>query len=110
MLPVGANPVAWCPVSAGMNACFSNAASQTMLGVMTDEQLVSRAFAAHARACAREGVIYQQPSASTSGIEEIGGKRYVVLRDAGGEPMRVYRIRYDDVLKGLRRWPAELKD
>jgi len=75
---------------------------------MTEEQFLTRAIAAHARACAREGAIYQQPSASESGIEEIGGKRYVVLRNVNGI-LRVYRIRpSDDVLRAMKRWPREL--
>jgi hypothetical protein len=74
---------------------------------MTEEQLLSRAIAAHAQAAAREGAIYEQPSASESGLEEVRGKQYVVLRNTHGI-LRVYRVRNDGVLKGLRRWPAEL--
>jgi hypothetical protein len=77
---------------------------------MTDEQLLSRAMAAHYKASAREGAIYDQPSAASSGIEEIDGKRYVVLRNINGI-LRVYRVRPSDgVLRALRRWPKELEN
>jgi hypothetical protein len=69
--------------------------------------LLDRAMAAHYRQCAREGVIADQPSHAESGVETINGKQYVVLRNVRGV-MRVYRVRYDGVLKGLRRWPKEL--
>jgi hypothetical protein len=75
---------------------------------MSDE--LSRAIAAHARATAREGAVYQQPSASASGTEEIGGRRYVVLRNINGI-LRVYRVRPSDgVLRAMKRWPKELEE
>jgi len=73
----------------------------------TDEQLLGRAIAAHYQASAREGVPADQPASGSSGVEEVGGKQYVVLRNARGI-LRVYRVRNDGVLKGLRRWPKEL--
>jgi len=76
---------------------------------MTEEQLLARAIAAHAQATAREGAIYEQPSSSESGLEEVGGKQYLVLRNINGI-LRVYRVRNDGVLKGLRRWPKKLED
>jgi hypothetical protein len=76
----------------------------------TDGQLLSRAIAAHYQACAREGVAADQPAADSSGVEDLDGKQYVVLRNSRGV-LRVYRVRkYDGVLKGLRRWPKELDD
>ena len=48
-----------------------------------------------------------QPNRSLSEIEKVGGKAYVVLRNINGV-LAVYRIRNDGMLKGLRRWPAEL--
>jgi hypothetical protein len=74
----------------------------------TDEQLLSRAIAAHYRACAREGTVAAQPAALSSGVEELAGKEYVVLRNARSV-LRVYRVRNDGMLKGLRRWPKELE-
>ena len=47
-----------------------------------------------------------QPS-KDSGVQEINGKRYVVLRNLGGI-LAVYRVRTDGILKGLKRWPKEL--
>lgn len=75
----------------------------------TDEQLLSRAIAAHYQACAREGASASQPASASSGVEELAGKSYVVLRNAGGI-LRVYRVRNNGMLKGLRRWPKELDD
>ena len=74
----------------------------------TGDQLTSRAFAAHFRACAREGTIASQP-AGDSGVTEHDGRLYVVLRNVNGV-MRVYRVRNDGILKGLRRWPKEIEE
>lgn len=74
----------------------------------TNEQLTQRAFAAYFQAAAREGFIYEQP-ADYSGVEEAGGKVYVVLRNVNGI-LAVYRVRNDGILKGLKRWPKELED
>jgi hypothetical protein len=77
--------------------------------VDTNDELVNRAIAAHYRASGREGVIYQQPAFDSSDVEELGGKRYVVLRNINGI-LRVYRVRPSDgVLRALRRWPKELQ-
>ena len=48
-----------------------------------------------------------QPRISDSGLQTVGGKDYVVLRNVRGV-LKVYRVRNDGVLKGLKRWPAEL--
>ena len=48
-----------------------------------------------------------QPS-KDSGVQEVNGKRYVVLRNVNGI-MAVYRVRTDGILKGLKRWPKELE-
>jgi hypothetical protein len=65
--------------------------------------VVSRAFAAYFRAGGQ-----LQPAASSSGEREHQGKRYVVLKNVSGV-LAVYRVRPDGVLKGLRRWPAEIE-
>jgi hypothetical protein len=67
----------------------------------TDDELTRRAFAAYFRAGGSD-----QP-ANTSGVAEVGGHRYVVLRNVRGV-LAVYRVRNDGVLKGLRRWPPAL--
>lgn len=36
-------------------------------------------------------------------------KKYVVIINAALDILKVYRIRPDGSLKGLRRWPADLK-
>jgi hypothetical protein len=61
-------------------------------------------------AAAREGYRADYPSSEASGEEEIGGKQYVVLRDAGGGTMAVYRVRNDGMLKRLKRWPSVIDE
>ncbi|MGH3289146.1 MAG: hypothetical protein ACRDPD_31475 [Streptosporangiaceae bacterium] len=73
----------------------------------SDEQLTQRAFAAYFRSAAREGAHSPDQPASYSGVEERGGKQYVVLRNVNGV-LAVYRVRNDGVLKGLKRWPPGL--
>jgi hypothetical protein len=70
---------------------------------VSSEDLTRRAFAAWFRS----GGI-DQPS-RWSGVEEHGGKNYVVLRNANGV-MAVYRVRNDGKLKRLVRWPTALDD
>jgi len=71
---------------------------------MYDEsELVRRAIAAHYRAGNRD-----QPSEGVSGVVEIEGRVYVVLRNVNG-PINVYRLTSQDKLRVLRRWPAEIK-
>jgi hypothetical protein len=72
-----------------------------------NEPLINRAFAAHFRSAAREGVMADQP-ANTSYLAELDGKQYVVLENVRGV-MRVYRVRNDGILKELRRWPKEIE-
>lgn len=64
--------------------------------------LARRAYAAYFRAGGTE-----QPAQASSGVETRGGLKYVVLRNSKGV-LAVYRVRNDGVLKGLKRWPAEL--
>ena len=73
--------------------------------VKDNEPLINRAFAAYFREAAREGAILQP--ASTGHLCEFRGKRYVVL-GSGADSCRVYRVRNDGILKGLRRWPREI--
>lgn len=69
----------------------------------SDDQLSRRAIAAFYRSPATSG---QAPSRSD--VREQDGKRYVVL-SAAGRVLAVYRVRNDGMLKGLKRWPAELR-
>ena len=46
--------------------------------------------------------------ANTSGVVEHEGKHYVVLENVNGI-LGVYRVRNDGALKGLRRWPSDLR-
>jgi hypothetical protein len=55
-----------------------------------------------------KGPIVDQPSSNDSGVTSVESKKYVVLRNARGV-LAVYRVRNDGMLKGLKRWPAELE-
>ena len=69
-----------------------------------EDDLLRRAFAAYFRQPV-EGQL-DQPS-NSSGVERHKGKDYVVLRNANGL-LKVYRVRKDGMLKGLRRWPGTI--
>jgi len=69
----------------------------------SEEKLMSRAMAAYFRF----GGI-DQPSNSSS-VEEISGKWYVILRNINGI-LSVYRVRNDDKLKRLKRWPKDIEE
>ncbi len=73
---------------------------------VTDDALLNRAISAAAREAARTGGVLMQPS-TASGVQEVHGRRYVVLRHAHGL-LAVYRVRTDGILKGLKRWPKQL--
>ena len=66
------------------------------------EDLIRRAMAAHFRAGHRD-----QPG-DESNVMEIEGRVYVVLRNVNGV-LNVYRLTSQGRLRGLRRWPAEIK-
>lgn len=70
---------------------------------MATDDITRRAFAAHFRAGNTE-----QPSAGSSGVESHKNLEYVVLRNTHGSVLAVYRVRNDGILKGLKRWPAEI--
>ncbi|MFG5779193.1 hypothetical protein ACFIQF_19205 [Comamonas sp. J-3] len=72
---------------------------------MDNQNLLNRAIAAHFRS-ATEGQPLQPSNASE--VRTVDGKHYVVLRNVAGI-LKVYRVRNDGVLKGLKRWPAELE-
>lgn len=67
-----------------------------------DRDLLRRAFAAYFRSGGTD-----QPSGGDSQVVVRAGHRYVVLENGNGI-LRVYRVRNDGMLKGLRRWPAEI--
>jgi hypothetical protein len=69
---------------------------------LEDEEYVRRATAAWFRTGG-----YDHPS-NISEVEEHKGKFYVVLRNVNGV-LAVYRIRNDEMLKRLKRWPGELE-
>jgi hypothetical protein len=70
------------------------------------KDLENRALAAYFRSAAKQGGSPNQPSTPTNAT--VDGKQYVVLTNKNGI-LAVYRVRTDGVLKGLVRWPAELK-
>lgn len=69
-----------------------------------DEEVMRKALAAYFRSGATE-----QPSTIDSGVEIVEGLRYAVLRNVRGV-LRVYRVRNDGMLKGLKRWPAAIDE
>jgi len=71
---------------------------------MTHEELLRRAMAAYFRSGGTE-----QPSSSASGVQEVDGLMYVVLRNVNAV-LSVYRVRPNGLLKGLKRWPQELSE
>jgi hypothetical protein len=71
------------------------------------DELMSRAYRAYFTTARRESYSADQPSENSSGQEEVGDKSYIVLRNGAGV-LAVYRIRNDNMLKRLRRWPVEL--
>lgn len=72
---------------------------------MNEQDLIRRAFAAHFRASSEGQPL--QPS-KDSDVRTVEGKTYVVLRNVSGI-LKVYRVRNDGMLKGLKRWPSELE-
>jgi|HubBroStandDraft_3_1064219.scaffolds.fasta_scaffold421564_3 hypothetical protein len=66
-----------------------------------ERDLLRRAFAAYFRSGGMD-----QPSNGSQVVEE-GGRLYVVLENVNGI-LRVYRVRADGALKGLRRWPKAI--
>jgi hypothetical protein len=69
-----------------------------------DDALCNRALAAWYRWRTPD-----EPVAPVARVREAGGKRYVMLRSDRGHVLRVYRIRNDGMLKGLKRWPKALE-
>ena len=69
---------------------------------------IRRAHVAYAAACARDGIIADQPHDSST-MESLDGLDYVVLRSEFGAIIAVYRVDRQGVLKRLKRWPAALE-
>jgi hypothetical protein len=69
---------------------------------ISDNPYKARALAAYFRS--GEGAV--QPGEPVL-MEDDEGKRYVVLSNEDGI-LAVYRVRNDDMLKRLKRWPAAL--
>lgn len=74
----------------------------------TEVELIDRAMRAHYRASKRESGIYAQPSAASSGLEEVDGQQLVVLRNVRGV-LRVYKVRSGDRLAQVKQWPDGLE-
>lgn len=66
-------------------------------------ELARRAYAAYYRA---GGV--EKPDDAASGVRRSRAHlKYIVLKNSAGV-LAVYRVRNDGVLKGMKRWPAEI--
>lgn len=72
-----------------------------------EEGLHRRALAAYYRVAARDGYSADIPSERISGYETHNELDYVVLRN-NSKTLAVYRVRNDNVLRRLKRWPADL--
>jgi hypothetical protein len=72
-----------------------------------DEDLLRRAYAAWFRDCDDRRIIKDQPASPDSAVERHRGKYYVVLRNVRGV-LKVYRLRPNGALKGLKRYPKAL--
>jgi hypothetical protein len=76
---------------------------------MKSKSIEDRAFAAHRRACEREGAIHSQPSTHRSGEETCDGKRFTVLQKQNTNgTLRVYRILDNDQVREAKKWPEAL--
>lgn len=73
---------------------------------MIETELVRRAFKAYYRRAAATGGQPMQPSRD-SGVQELGGKQYVVLFNLNGL-LAVYRVLNSGALKLLKRPPTEI--
>jgi len=73
------------------------------------DRLRNRAFAAYFRSARRSNPLAISPEmpSDTSGVDEINGKLYVILRSASCV-LAAYRVRNDSQLKRLIRCPKEL--
>jgi hypothetical protein len=69
-----------------------------------NQALIQRAFTAFIQS---DGLGSVQPT-SASSVEQIGGLRYVVLRNGQGGVLAVYRVRNSGLLRRMRRWPPAL--
>lgn len=72
---------------------------------LEEEEYVRRAIAAWFRS----GGPGQSMPANTSSVQEHEGKFYVELHNVNGT-LAVYRIRRDNILKRLKRWPLEVEN
>lgn len=68
------------------------------------EPLIVRALAAYYQTGSNPDLV------GGSELAELDGRRYVVLRDAYGDVIRVYRVRTDGVLRRMKRPPDELME
>jgi len=66
----------------------------------SEAALTRRAFAAYFHSA--DAIV--DPPAKTSGVRIHQGRLYVVLEN-GNSVLAVYRVRYDGILRRLRRWP-----
>ncbi len=74
------------------------------------DELTARAYRAYFMTAKREGAYSpDQPAASDSGPVSHNNKDYVVLRNINGI-LAVYRVRYDGILRRMRRWPKALEN
>ena len=76
---------------------------QYKIAPMKNNELVRRAMVAYFKVKGDGRGMLPQP-ANTSGVEECGGRVYIVLRNSNGV-LAVYRVRNTGLLRRLKRWP-----
>jgi hypothetical protein len=84
----------------------TTAAGKAKKSTAYQEDLLRRAFAAYFRTARGEEI--DQPSKSSSSVELRQDKAYVVLRNARAV-LTVYRVRNDDMLRRMTRWPKNVE-
>lgn len=66
-----------------------------------EDELIDRATGSYYRRCERDGLLFEQPTRHSSGVEDHDGKRYVVLR--GGSYGSIQAVcRYNQGIDRLR--------
>ncbi|PKO56319.1 MAG: hypothetical protein CVU28_03395 [Betaproteobacteria bacterium HGW-Betaproteobacteria-21] len=71
----------------------------------------TRALSAYIRQTKRDGIAFEQPRSVDTWVDE-GAKMYVVLHGGSSADriIAVYRVRNDDILKRLKRWPSAITE
>jgi hypothetical protein len=78
------------------------------MNILPINQYANRAMGAYYKAAEKAGEHASHPRAPELWTSE-AGRYYVVLRNVNGV-LAVYRVKNDEKLKRLKRWPSDLND